>query len=150
MSPNPNEIISNSNPTAEFTLAAYRITEVVLKNFKNSSETQLYISFDPKGEYTRSTRTYTVSLGVFVHTGEGGEIILSVTMEFDYLFMEGSSLETVKENFYSNFIAIGFPYLRAYISLITSQSQNAFAIILPLLNLIKEAEPLKNNTTYID
>jgi len=57
-------------------------------------------------------------------------------------------MEDIPDFFYKNSIAILFPYLRAYLSLVTTQA-NVPGIILPTYNLSGLEEELRSNTTEI-
>lgn len=51
--------------------------------------------------------------------------------------------------FYANSLAIIFPYIRAFVSTITLQS-NMHPIVLPTVNLMGLSEKLKRNTDVVD
>lgn len=61
-------------------------------------------------------------------------------------FKNVETIEDIPDFFYKNSIAILFPYVRAYISLVTTQA-NVPGIILPTYNLSNLEEKLRNNTT---
>jgi len=61
-------------------------------------------------------------------------------------FKNVQTIEDIPDFFYKNSIAILFPYVRAYISLVTTQA-NVPGIILPTHNLSSLEEKLRNNTT---
>ena len=63
---------------------------------------------------------------------------------FDFKNVE--TIEDIPDFFYKNSIAILFPYVRAYISLVTTQA-NVPGILLPTYNLSNLEEKLRNNTT---
>ena len=62
-----------------------------------------------------------------------------------FKFENVSTFEEIPEFFYRNSIAILFPYVRAYLSLVTTQA-NVPGIILPTLNLSNLETELKSNT----
>ncbi len=62
-----------------------------------------------------------------------------------FQFAESLKLEDIPPYFYVNSIAIIFPYVRAFISTVTLQS-NIPPIVLPTMNLTELAVPLKKNT----
>jgi len=62
-----------------------------------------------------------------------------------FKFTNVSSLEEIPSYFYRNSVAILFPYLRAYISIITNQA-NTPPLVLPTMNLVSLEKPLKENT----
>ena len=61
-------------------------------------------------------------------------------------FENVNKIEDIPSFFYRNSIAILFPYVRAYISLVTNQA-NIPALVLPTMNLVSLEKPLKENTT---
>lgn len=60
-------------------------------------------------------------------------------------FENVSSFDEIPTYFYRNAIAIIFPYVRAFISTVTLQS-NIPPVILPTMNLSSLESPLKENT----
>lgn len=55
----------------------------------------------------------------------------------------------IPDYFYANSLAIIFPYIRAFVSTITLQS-NMHPIVLPTVNLMGLSEKLKRNTDVVD
>ena len=62
-----------------------------------------------------------------------------------FKFEEVNNFDEIPDFFYRNSIAILFPYLRAYVSMVTTQA-NVPGIILPTLNLSHLEHDLKSNT----
>ena len=72
--------------------------------------------------------------------------IITVTLEALFAFSDDvKSLEEIPDYFFSNAIAILYPYLRSFISSMTVQA-NDQPIILPAMNLSKLGTPLKEKT----
>ncbi|WP_415711111.1 protein-export chaperone SecB, partial [Aquirufa beregesia] len=63
-------------------------------------------------------------------------------------FKENTTFEQIPDFFYNNSMAILFPYLRAFISLVTLQI-NIPPLILPTLNLSSLEADLRKNTFNI-
>lgn len=63
-----------------------------------------------------------------------------------YQFENVNSFEEIPDFFYKNSIAILFPFVRAYVSIITIQA-NVPSVMLPTLNLSSLESELKENTT---
>ena len=70
---------------------------------------------------------------------------ISVQCKGAFKFENVTTLEEIPDYFYRNCIAILFPYVRAYVSLVTTQA-NVPGVILPTLNLSNLEDDLKKNT----
>lgn len=70
---------------------------------------------------------------------------ISINCEAVYIFRDKITIENIPDYFYSNSIAIAFPYIRAFISTITLQA-NIKPIVIPTLNLTALNTLLKENT----
>ncbi|WP_029277512.1 protein-export chaperone SecB [Pedobacter borealis] len=130
---------------ASFQLSDYQFTKVELDSsfLKNND---INISFDVAGEYSVEQSNFELKFEASARSeGEETRFITAVCVA-NFSFENVLSLEDVPDYFYQNAIAIVFPYLRAYISLITAQA-NVRPIILPTLNLSQLTTPLKGNTT---
>jgi preprotein translocase subunit SecB len=66
-----------------------------------------------------------------------------------FVFREPVLLEEIPDYFYLNSIAILFPYVRAFVSIITLQA-NINPLMLPTMNLASLQETLKKNTNVCD
>jgi len=64
-------------------------------------------------------------------------LIVSIRGIFEYILDEDESDEQVKVLLGSNALAILYPYLRSYITFITSQSNQYPAYILPVVNFVE-------------
>lgn len=111
-------------------------------------EGEEFISFIPSGKYDETTGEYYLSFVLSVATSLGAEYA-RVCCEAQYKFNEPLALANIPEYFYSSSIAILYPYLRAFVSLMTTQSNNR-GIILPVLNLTGLGSKLQNNTMIIE
>jgi len=130
---------------ASFQLSDYQFSKVELDNsfLKNND---INISFDVSGEYTEETGIYELKFTANARS-EGEEIgFITVVCKAKFNFENVASLSEIPDYFYQNAVAIVFPYVRAYISLVTTQA-NLRSIILPTLNLSQLTTPLKGNTT---
>ena len=76
---------------------------------------------------------------------ESGNEVVNVRCVARYSFHDIHSLDEVPDYFYSNSIAILFPYVRAFVSTLTLQA-NVAPILLPTLNLSELQNVLKENT----
>ncbi|QPH38683.1 protein-export chaperone SecB [Pedobacter endophyticus] len=131
--------------SASFQLRDYQFIKVDLNN-SSIKNNDINISFDVAGIYFPQKNNYELTFKSSARS-EGEEMsFISVTCLANFSFDNVGSLEEIPDYFYQNAIAIVFPYLRAFISLITTQA-NVRPVILPTLNLSQLTTPLKGNTT---
>ncbi len=102
------------------------------------------IEFEPSGVLSTPDNIFTLTLTIKIIQEENGfNMSFTISAEYEY--------NTIDDNFdflYINAPAILFPYIRAYITSITSLSGFS-PIILPTLNLIALKEKIKENITRI-
>lgn len=128
----------------------YKVEELKLNNryihFEDSS-----IQFDVNGVFDQNGRLFYVNLFFresFNPTDESEldenyRIYLELSGEFE--FKDNVSIDNIPDFFWANSIAIMYPYLRSFVSLVTMQSSD-HTLILPLLNLSSLGPKLKENT----
>ena len=138
------------NPTtATFQLVEYSFPEFTFKAVSHTESDKTVIpsvSFAARGIYSPDSRRFKVIVDMKISTDNEAnllQILCEATFEF------GRELDSIPDYFYSNSIAIIYPYVRAFCSLITTQSNNV-GIILPVLNLTTLGEKLRQNTTLQD
>ena len=131
---------------ASFSIINYQFDKVSidLSNHKNSN---LSTSFDTNGIFITEESIYELTFVVKVFNQEDRENpFVSVRCKGIFKFENVSTLDEIPDFFYKNSIAILFPYVRAYISLVTTQA-NVPGIILPTYNLSNLEEGLRKNTS---
>lgn len=131
---------------ASFSIINYQFDKVSidLSNHKNSN---LSTSFDTNGIFITEDSIYELTFVVKVFNQEDRENpFVSVRCKGVFKFENVSTLDEIPDFFYKNSIAILFPYVRAYISLVTTQA-NVPGIILPTYNLSNLEEGLRKNTS---
>ena len=131
---------------ASFSIINYQFDKVSidLSNHKNSN---LSTSFDTNGIFITEDSIYALTFVVKVFNQEDRENpFVSVRCKGVFKFENVSTLDEIPDFFYKNSIAILFPYVRAYISLVTTQA-NVPGIILPTYNLSNLEEGLRKNTS---
>ncbi|EWC92985.1 preprotein translocase, SecB subunit-like protein [Porphyromonas catoniae ATCC 51270] len=131
---------------ARFQLEEYRFPRFTFDT-TSLEDGELSIDFLPRGVFEGQRGLYRLSLEVRI--GQGQYQVGKVECEASFHFSEEISLSSIPGYFYSNSIAIVFPYVRAFISLVTTQSQIP-GIILPTLNLSGLGEKLKENTLELN
>lgn len=130
---------------AAFTLTNYQFEKVNIDLTQHTSN-DLLLDFDPKGAYISQESVYELTFVVTIFVqGQTAPFVL-VQCKGWFNFENLSSYEAIPDYFYRNAIAILFPYVRAYVSLVTTQA-NVPGVIIPTLNLSGLEGSLKNNTT---
>lgn len=121
-----------------FDQVSFDMTKVISNEFS--------IDFDPSGEYDINEQMFLLSFLVNIYSGDSKDNQIVKLRCVGFFKMENvHTLDAIPEFFYRNAIAILFPYVRAYISLITTQA-NVNGIILPTYNLSSLEAGLRANT----
>jgi preprotein translocase subunit SecB len=138
---------------AAFSIVNYQFDKVSI-DLSNHSNKDLSLSFDTSGIFFNETQNFELRFVVKVtqntELNQNTEVkqFAEVSCKGTFKFENIESFENIPEFFYRNSIAILFPYVRAYLSLVTTQA-NVPGIILPTLNLSNLETELKKNTTQI-
>jgi preprotein translocase subunit SecB len=107
-------------------------------------EYKININIDPKGYIFQTLNQFHLELNITVGEEEDNFSINTTAIGI-FEFDAETDIEDYKSSYFIlNAPAIMFPYVRAYISNISTQS-GVFSITLPTLNLTGIAETLKNN-----
>lgn len=130
---------------AVFSLIDYSIIKAVLNLEDIPTECTFDLDFSPSGLYQQDERRYILLLIFKAKYGNNVEAI-NIKVKAIYQFKENLSINEIPPYFYSNSIAIIFPYIRAFVSTITLQA-NIAPIVLPTLNISALESVLKSNTT---
>lgn len=131
---------------AAFSIDKYVFDKVNI-DLSNHVSKDVSLSFDTKGVYLNEKSQYELIFSVVAFNEEKTieEPFLYVQCVGSFGFQNVTSFEEIPDFFYRNCIAILFPYLRAYVSVVTSQA-NVPGIILPTLNLTSLEGDLRKNT----
>jgi preprotein translocase subunit SecB len=131
---------------AAFSIVGYKFTDVSLI-YANHSDEDMQVAFMPTGIYDEEKSEYDLQFmtGIFKKDNIDNPF-LSINCIGTFKFETITTIESIPDFFYTNAIAILFPYVRAYASLVTAQA-NVPGIILPTLNLSHLAEDLKKETS---
>lgn len=131
---------------AAFSIDKYVFDKVNI-DLSNHLSKDISLSFDTKGVYLNEKSQYELIFSVVAFNEEKTieEPFLYVRCVGSFGFQNVTSFEEIPDFFYRNCIAILFPYLRAYVSVVTSQA-NVPGIILPTLNLTSLEGDLRKNT----
>ena len=132
---------------AAFSIINYQFDKVSI-DLSNHSNKDLSLSFDTSGIYFNENQNFELRFVVKVAQNADEKSFAEISCKGTFKFENIESFENIPEFFYRNSIAILFPYVRAYLSLVTTQA-NVPGIILPTLNLSNLEAELKKNTTQI-
>lgn len=130
---------------AVFSIQDYQFDKVLIDLSKHLNR-ELSLKFDSSGEFLKKDSTFELTFTVSVFNDDQRENPFAmIRCKGIFRFENVESIEDIPDFFYKNSIAILFPYVRAYLSLITTQA-NVPGIILPTLNLSSLEGELRKNT----
>jgi len=132
---------------AAFSIINYQFDKVNI-DLANHKNNELALSFKTEGFFYKETAIYELKFQVRVTHNESENPFVEVQCKGMFKLENVTQLEEIPDFFYKNSIAILFPYVRAYVSLVTTQA-NVPGIILPTLNLSGLEMELRKNTTQI-
>lgn len=130
---------------AIFSLKNYTFEKIVLDLSNLSGEEVINLSFNPSGVYNQKEGMFLLSFSFFAHTQTKKDPIVHVQCDATFQFQSPLPIEEIPNYFYSNSIAILFPYIRSMVSTLTLQA-NVKPIILPTMNLTPLQQQLQQKT----
>ena len=130
---------------AKFQFKNYKIVKSHFELKSDNPANAIDLKFDPKGIINRENSCFNLKLGVLIED-ENQSFLIEVIIVADFYFDTDISPEHLNQYFYVNAPALLFPYVRAYISTLTTLS-GINAINLPTLNLTALGGQLEANTT---
>ena len=133
---------------SKFQFQGFVIRKSLIEQTNDTPSESINISFSPVGIVSNSQSTFQLQLGVKI-VDENNVLTIDVTCVADFYFEKGIEEKQLNNYFYINAPAILFPYIRAYITTLTSLS-GLKPIILPTLNLIGLGKDLAVHTNTID
>jgi len=130
---------------AKFSFKGFRILDAELHFAKVAGN--LNLQFYPEGLFDADTHQYHLHLSFrAINDNSDNDVIVQIeSMAFFQMEDTVTKVEEIPTYFYANSIAIVFPYLRAFVSTLTLQS-NAKPIVLPTMNLSSLEAELRRNT----
>lgn len=134
--------------SAAFKFVDFHIPKFSFNDTKSESDS-LQMDFKPSGIYNQESGEFKLLL---IFTGfedrENGakEIICKLDIVSTFKFDDGFSFNDIPDYFYSNSVAIIFPFIRSFLASITLQA-NAKMILLNLMNLNAISSVLKENSS---
>lgn len=133
---------------AAFSIVNYLFDKVNI-DLENQQSDELDLLFNTKGEFLSTTKNFNLTFTVQVKSADS-ELppFISIRCKGVFKFDKVDTLDEIPDFFYRNCIAILFPYVRAYLSIVTTQA-NTKGIMLPTMNLTGLEIELKKNTTQV-
>ncbi len=132
-------------PKAAFSITNYYFDKVNINLENKPSTNELGLTFDVKGIFKSAESDYQLTFIVKVTNNELSLPLVEVQCRGVFHIVDIHDINEIPEFFYNNSIAILFPYVRGYVSMVTTQA-NIPGIILPTLNLTSLGAELKRNT----
>lgn len=129
---------------AAFSIVNYQFDKVHIDLSKHNSK-DLNLGFETNGVYYKENQSFEITFQVVVKNSNTTDAFVQIQCKGQFKFDNISSFNEIPDFFYRNSIAILFPYVRAYLSLVTTQA-NVPGIILPTLNLSHLENDLRRNT----
>ncbi len=132
---------------ASFSIERYYFDKVLI-DLQNYKSDKLFVDFKPSGVFNSENSTYHLTFDFSALTSQEKDVLPFVNIRCNgvFKFENVTSVDEIPSYFYRNSVAILFPYLRAYVSIITNQA-NTSPLVLPTMNLASLEKPLKENTT---
>jgi preprotein translocase subunit SecB len=119
-----------------------------LIDIKNNEDDDLKIDIDLNGKINKSKKIFLLFMDIKINNNSNS-VNIEVSSTGKYSFPETEDLDNHRMFFYVNAPALLFPYVRAYISTLTTIS-GLKTITLPTLNLTELGPKLKENTIIED
>lgn len=129
---------------ATFSLVDYHFDKVTI-DLTNLDSEDLDVRFNTKGIYFEEGKMFQLTFVVYIKESEKENTFLQLQCKGFFHFKNVKNFEEIPDFFYRNGIAILFPYVRAYVSMVTTQA-NIKGIILPTFNLTGIEKDLRKNT----
>lgn len=135
---------------AAFSITRYLFDQVSV-DLENLSSNDIHLSFDTSGTFNSKENSYQLVFTITAFNDENNKnkYFVKVRCKGDFVFENVNSFEEIPSFFYRNSIAILFPYVRAFVSILTTQA-NLPGIIIPTFNLSSLEEGLRKNTSVIE
>jgi preprotein translocase subunit SecB len=133
----------NDIPEVKFRFLNFIVREshIVLNE---QGDYKISVNFNPKGYIFTTLNQFHLELAVEVKEASN-KFQININAVAIFEFDAGADIEQYKSGFFIlNAPAIAFPYIRAYISNLTTQS-GLFTVTLPTFNLSALGETLKQN-----
>lgn len=134
--------------TAIFSLENYIFDKIELDVQNIKAGDSISLSFSPIGNYDQKVNIFELRFTFNASVPSKENPIVHVSCNAKFKFKNNITFEELPSFFFSNSIAILFPYIRAMVGTLTLQA-NIPPIVLPTMNLTSLSQQLKDNTTII-
>ncbi len=134
-------------PVAKFQFESFKLTKSYFEMCEADGSYTFKLDFAPKGIIKKTESIFELELGVTIEEKDN-KFKAEITASGIFKFSSEIDEALLSGLFYTNAPAILFPYIRAYISALTTLS-GLKPINLPVLNLSQLGPELKQNTTTI-
>lgn len=130
---------------ASFQLNDYVFNDIMLR-FEKDLPKELNVDINPSGVFYPENSSFDLT-AEFVAFNESDKEnpFIKIKCNGNFVIPNAKSIDDIPEFFYRNAMAILFPYLRAFISVLTLQA-NIPPLVLPTYNLSELEKPLRENT----
>lgn len=133
---------------AAFSFKSFKVPYFTF-NERNHAGAKIKMGFSPSGRYITKTGEFELTLKFVTHDEDNDDkVIFGLTAISTFKFKTSILYTEIPNFFYQNAIAIMFPYVRAFISTLTLQS-NTKLLQLDLMNLSNLEKPLIENTIEV-
>ncbi len=133
---------------AEFQFNEFVIKRSLFERLDKKISKSLGIFFIPSGKFDSQQNRFELFLGVRIK--DKNEALKIEIDAVGYFILRGEQPEQLLKNYlFRNAPAILFPYLRAYISSLSTLSGAVFPVVLPTLNMTNIGNELETNTEFI-
>ncbi|UWY29372.1 protein-export chaperone SecB [Flavobacterium sp. TR2] len=131
---------------AAFQLDKYLFSKVNI-DIDNKGDNDMKVEFIPSGAFIPAHSQFEITFvfKAFYEEYEPEKPYVVIECKGLFVFENIKSIDEIPSFFYRNAIAILFPYLRAFVSMVTLQA-NLAPVVLPTLNLSDLEQPLKDST----
>ena len=133
---------------AAFSLKGYKFDKVEL-NFDDLENGDFKLDIEPSGVFVEKDKSYELTFvfkAIAVDDKSLNETpVVKIRCVAVFDFKNVNSFKDIPQYFYSNSIAILFPYIRAFVSTVTLQA-NIPPMIIPTMNLSSLKAELEKNT----
>ena len=133
---------------SKFQFKGFNIIRSLIERNENKASQKINLGFAPKGFINKNDSNFQLQLGVRIED-ENKSFKIEIDAIANYVFENKESLNNLSKFFYVNAPALLFPYIRAYISILTNLS-GFEPINLPTLNMTRLGEDLRKNTTEVE
>ena len=135
-------------PKSSFNFEGFKIIRSLFDRKEGTLGKNFQISFQPSGIHHLNENRFQLNLKTLI-VNDSELLRIEVDALATYKIIGDNSPETLKNFFYLNAPAILFPYIRAYVSALSTLSGLA-PVTLPTLNLSNLADELEKNTQRVN